>query len=351
VAGLAVLLPWLVRNALTVGAPLFPLAGTATGWWTDEQAVRFSAGHRAPPGTGWGERLAALWDQGFREGFGAAPGPDPWLPQWGVAFAAGAVALVILLLRRRHAAAGLAAMLVAQAAFWMTATHLKPRFLLPCAVPIAVAMALAFVPLGKPRSPASRRALAACCLLALLAWSLQPAAVLRMDPRMADPRGAVANLAELGGSVHDLGPGTRAEAEAALAEGTAMPLPWIANWILPPDAVLGCEGVADVFWCRRTPVWGTVWDGGPLARALRAHPDDVAAAREALRREGLTHLAVGESMLSRWKEAGWLDPALRPERVRAMASGLRPVAAMASGGVVYELPRPSAPTGPLPAQP
>ena len=49
--------------------------------------------------------------------------------------------------------------------------------------------------------------------------------------------------------------------------------------------------------------------------------------------------------------AGWLDPALRPERVRAMASGLRPVAAMASGGVVYELPRPSAPTGPLPAQP
>ena len=351
VAGLAVLLPWLVRNALTVGAPLFPLAGTATGWWTDEQAVRFSAGHRAPPGTGWGERLAALWDQGFREGFGAAPGPDPWLPQWGVAFAAGAVALVILLLRRRHAAVGLAAMLVAQAAFWMTATHLKPRFLLPCAVPIAVAMALAFVPLGKPRSPASRRALAACSLLALLAWSLQPAAVLRMDPRMADPRGAVANLAELGGSVHDLGPGTRAEAEAALAEGTAMPLPWIANWILPPDAVLGCEGVADVFWCRRTPVWGTVWDGGPLARALRAHPDDVAAAREALRREGLTHLAVGESMLSRWKEAGWLDPALRPERVRAMASGLRPVAAMASGGVVYELPRPSAPTGPLPAQP
>lgn len=336
--GFAVLLPWLVRNALALGAPVFPFAGRADGWWTAEQAGRFAAGHSAPPGTGLGDRLAALWDQGFREGFGPTPGPDPWLPQWGLAFAAGSLALAMLLLRRTRGTAGLAAMLAVQAAFWMAATHLKPRFLLPCAVPIAVAMAIAFAPSREPRSPAARRALAGCLLLALLAWSLQPAAVLRMDPRMRDPQGAVANLVDLGGAIRDLGPGTRAEATAALAEGSAMPLPWIANWILPADAVLGCEGIADVFWCRRTPVWGTVWDGGPLARALRAHPDDAAAAVDAMRREGLTHLAIGEAMLARWKAAGWLDPALQPDRVRAVAASLRPIAALASGGTVYELP-------------
>jgi hypothetical protein len=36
--------------------------------------------------------------------------------------------------------------------------------------------------------------------------------------------------------------------------------------------------------------------------------------------------------------AGWLDPALRPEAVRAVASRLREVARTSSGGAVYELP-------------
>jgi hypothetical protein len=89
-------------------------------------------------------------------------------------------------------------------------------------------------------------------------------------------------------------------------------------------------------------VWGTVWDGGPLARALRAHPDDPGAAIAAMRAEGLTHLAIGEAMLARWKAAGWLDPALDAARVRAVAGMLRPVATLTSGGTVYELPAPAA---------
>ena len=96
------------------------------------------------------------------------------------------------------------------------------------------------------------------------------------------------------------------------------------------------------FWCAATPAWGTTWDGGPLARALRAHPDDPSAAIDAMRAEGITHLAIGESMLARWKAAGWLDPALAPAGVRAVAARLTPVAAIASGGTVYALP-PAAP--------
>ena len=123
-----------------------------------------------------------------------------------------------------------------------------------------------------------------------------------------------------------------------------MPLAWWSNWRMPAGATLGCEGEADLFWCRTTPVWGTVWDGGPLARVLRMHGSDAAAAARALRdTEHLTHLAIGESMLARWKACGWLDPALAPERVRAVAALLRPVAHTASGGVVYEVPASPAP--------
>lgn len=123
-----------------------------------------------------------------------------------------------------------------------------------------------------------------------------------------------------------------------------MPLAWIANWRLPPGAVLGCEGEADVFWIRRTPAWGTVWDGGPLARALRAHPARPADAISALRSEGITHLAVGWAMLARWAEAGWLDPALAPGAVRAVTERLAPMARTTSGGVVYALDAAAPPT-------
>ena len=335
-----VLAPWLVRNAIDAGSPVFPFGGTGGGW-LPEQFARFSAGHSAPPGLGFGGRLAALWDHAFREGLGTAPDADPWLPQWGFAFWVGVAGIAALAARAPRAACALAAMLVAQLAFWMFATHLKPRFLLPCAVPLCAAAAAALAPLATMGASRVTRATCGGAVVALLvAWSLQPAWVLALDPRMNDPRGVVANLPSIGAAAMSIGPGTAASAKALEAEGAEVPLAWFANWCLPASARLGCEGEADVFWMVDAPAWGTAWDGGPLARALRAHPDDPAAAVEALRAGGLTHLAIGEATLARWKRAGWLDPALRPEAVRAVAARLRPVARTTSGGTVYALPAP-----------
>jgi hypothetical protein len=332
--------PWFLRNWIVVGNPLFPFAGNAPGWWDAEQLARFASGHAAPAGTGLGTRLAALWDQGFREGFGAAPDADPWLPQWGLAFGAGCAALAVAVARVPARGVPLALAFVAQCAFWMLATHLKARFLLPCAVPLCAAAGVAFAPRAAEPSRAARRATGALGTLLLLAWSAQPWLVLRMDPRMNDPNGPVANRAALGAAVADLGPGTKADADGCAADGSPMPLAWFANWRMPASGVLGCEGEADVFWCRTTPAWGTVWDGGPLARALRLHPLDARAAIAAMRADGITHLAVGEAMLARWKAAGWIDPALAPAAVRAVTARCRPVAPLVSGGVVYELPGP-----------
>lgn len=174
--------------------------------------------------------------------------------------------------------------------------------------------------------------------LLLVAWSLQPLLALRLDERMSGGNGALAMRGTLGPAIGLLGAGTKSDADALAAAGDAMPLAWWANWRLPAGARLGCEGEADLFWCVTTPSWGTTWDGGPLARALRAHPDDPRAAVAAMRAEGITHLAIGESMLARWRTAGWLDPALAPDRVHAVAAQLDPVAGLASGGTVYALP-------------
>jgi hypothetical protein len=337
-AAAVVLLPWLLRNWAAIGNPLFPFLGDAPGWWTAEQSGRFAAGHAAAAGTGFGARLTALWDHGFREGFGAAPGPDPWLPQWGLAFAVGTAAIVAATVRLPRAGLALAAALGAQCAFWMLATHLKARFLLPCAVPLCAAMGLALAPRAAAVPRGVRLATGAALGAWLVAWSLQPLLVLRADPRMSGPDGALAMRATLGPAITLLGPGTKADADAVASTGDPVPLAWFANWRLPAGACLGCEGEADVFWCDTTPRWGTTWDGGPLARALRAHPGDPGAAVDAMRAEGITHLAVGEAMLARWKAAGWLDPALDPAAVRAVAARLKPVAALVSGGTVYELP-------------
>ena len=339
-AATVVLLPWLVRNWADAGSPIFPFGGVGGGW-TAEQFARFAAGHAAPPGTGIGARVAALWDHGFREGLGAAPDADPWLPQWGFAFLAGLAALATMAARAPRAALALVAMLAAQAAFWMFATHLKSRFLLPCAVPLCAAMGAVLAPVvGPAASTGPRRAATAVAAMLLAAWSLQPAWVLSLDPRMNDPRGVPANLPAIGGAIGDVGPGTATDAQAMAAEAAPLPLAWFANWMLPAGSRLGCEGEADVFWCVDAPAWGTTWDGGPLARALRAHPDDPDAAVAALRAEGLTHLVIGDASLARWARAGWLDPALTPERVRAVTSRLRPVARMTSGGTAYEIPAP-----------
>jgi hypothetical protein len=353
---LLILAPWLIRNHAATGSWTFPfqvpLISSGNGWWSAEQMTRFAAGHTAGADIGIGARLRALVDAGFLQGFGAAPDADPWLPQWSVAFWIGSAAIVVLMIgmrnRRNMRKMGLAlgAMLVAQLLFWMFATHLKSRFLLPCAVPLTVATAVAAAPVLAQQT---RGIIVALSALLLTAWSLQPSLLMRIDTRTAsavelcasgravatDDEGQVA-VREI---ANDLGPGTAAFAQESATLGDAMPLAWIANWQLPPGAVLGCEGDADVFWCHTAPVTATVWDGGPLARVLRAHPDDPAAAVRALSiDEHLTHLAIGESMLARWKTAGWIDPILTPDRVRAVAALLNPVARTVSGGVVYKVP-------------
>ncbi|MFO0963439.1 MAG: hypothetical protein U0625_11125 [Phycisphaerales bacterium] len=345
-AGMAwlVLWPWMHRNGVATGSPTFPFVipwltpaeGTArNGWWSAEQIARFALAHRADPDLSWAQRLQALFDQGVRHGFGASPEGTPaasWLPQWSIAFPLGVAALPVMIWRQWRRGLAWGAMLGTQCAAWMLATHLQSRFLLPCLVPLTVVTAAAGAPwLARARAPAWRVAMA----VALVLWTMAPAALLFLDARTNR------NLqvwAQTDGATQVVAAGTRAAAQEAMDHRDPVPLAWAANHLLPADAVLGCEGEADLFWCVRTPQYGTVWDGGPLAQALRDQGNDIDGAIRALRERGITHLAIGGPMLDRWRAAGWIDPILTRDRVRAVEARLRPIAKLASGGTLYRLP-------------
>jgi hypothetical protein len=124
VAGLSAIGPWLARNWLACGNPVFPFAPGifGSGRWTPEQIERHARNHHAPPEVGVGERIGRLFSEdGLRHG------------QWGIALVVVALALAAAIAwpKSRRAGVLLGLALAVQAACWMMLTHLQSRFLLP----------------------------------------------------------------------------------------------------------------------------------------------------------------------------------------------------------------------------
>lgn len=133
--------PWLIKNVVLTGNPVFPLANQAFGAFPPgfgpEQSARFDAGHQPTArDASISGRFRLLWrhvlgdrDQRF--------GP--------IVFALAAVALIA---GRNRLVAALAVILLIQLGIWMFATHLYARFAVPLIIPLiplaAVAMTLSF---------------------------------------------------------------------------------------------------------------------------------------------------------------------------------------------------------------
>jgi len=126
--------PWLVRNAIWVGNPVFPeqqkLLGR--GYFSQEQSDRFYKAHKPRPDQqAFSARTIELWRQVFAD--------------WRFAYAPLPIALVAILLTiRRRETQLLLLMLLGLTAFWLIATHLQGRFYV-LAIPIA-AMAIGGLP-------------------------------------------------------------------------------------------------------------------------------------------------------------------------------------------------------------
>lgn len=293
-AGLAMTAPWLVRNAIGIDAPVFPLLGE--GWWTHEQALRFAAGHSPPPLAEWAN---SAWSQLLRFGIGTDPKMgDVWLPQWSLLWALVIASFVGLLLRGaelRRMAIALGVALLISFAFWLCMTHQKSRFMLPAA-PLAAVL----IGCGAARLEAARWSKFATLALALaaLAWGSVPLRLLSGEGR-GQPLAALGARAVMDGSA---GP-----AEALAGElGPAA----FANQLPPGDRV-ACLGLTNVFWFRNTPQYATVWDTVPID-ALPA----------SLQERSFTILIVQNEMLDLWGGAGWIDPQVGPTARAALLSQL-----------------------------
>ncbi|RMH14745.1 MAG: hypothetical protein D6695_00350, partial [Planctomycetota bacterium] len=145
IAGLVALSPWLIRNTLHGGNPIFPFATDVLGsaHWTAEQVERYARAHHFD-GTLFDRLRLAVWTN---------PHADPAAraverfrgttnPQWGLFFPAVVIAGASLVLvqlrgwmrkdRQPTIVAVLLGGLIAQLLAWMFLTHIQSRFLLPC---------------------------------------------------------------------------------------------------------------------------------------------------------------------------------------------------------------------------
>lgn len=150
------LAPWMIRNAMASGNPLFPFA--LTNWlgpahWDVEQVQRFLRFHVSHEPLMDRVKLLVLPDA---RDPAASPGHPVFRgmthPQWGVFFALVAISMPHAIFwwrgRGRKLSLLLSMAIVVQVALWLLTTHVQSRFLLPLIVPGVAIVALAFATPG-----------------------------------------------------------------------------------------------------------------------------------------------------------------------------------------------------------
>ncbi len=128
--------PWLIRNAVWTGNPVFPLASGVFGkaHFADDQVDRYRVAHSPTPAQRpLGGRLVSACDQ------------TEMSPQYGfIVLPLGVLAAIATARRRTALMVSLSAL--AMAVVWFGATHILPRFLTPVLPLLAVSFALAPMP-------------------------------------------------------------------------------------------------------------------------------------------------------------------------------------------------------------
>lgn len=358
VIGLAILAPWLVRNWLHYGNPVFPFATGLFGLgpWSAEQSAIFAAAHS--PDRSILERVSLLWTEWIGYGFAKlGDGGEELFPQWSAAPLLGIFGLASLLFRKttaRTACAGLSAIVVTLIA-WFFLTHLKSRFLLTTAVPLSLGVA-AFVPLLARfvvrRSELERTHAVPTTIAFLMAGLLaiptfanylrEPAKNTgREDTRLRAPSLSIGSIpVQTGEAVARLLADADAKGDTAMRTAILEQVtsPLAVNALLPADARVVGIGFATPLYMRRPITTTTVWDRGPIDIVAERAPDAPSTWGSLLRQLGFTHALVDPTMLQIWAKRGWLNPQLaRADWVEPFGRANRVISRTVDGKVLFEL--------------
>ncbi len=311
-AGVCMLAPWLVRNAMAGGNPVFPaLTGVfGSAHWSAEQVDRYTRAHTFDGGLLDALRLFVLPDPGDPAASASRPVHRGLLhPQWAFAAPIALVTGFIAVAFRGTRRVGIALVVgvAVQILVWATATHVQSRFLMPMLLPIALLAGLggwaALEWVSKARGP--RRGVLLSQAAVLLATSAMTLGIFAGEHR--GPFGPNHTIG-FGASyftnsrVHDEDP------------ALAPPDPYLRA-MLPDGAVLLTIGDAKALYKPEGTRYATTYDENDLARALRRFPGDPRAAMRSLE---ATHIYVDWLELNRLWRTGWADPALDPAAIQRL---------------------------------
>jgi hypothetical protein len=335
------LAPWLVRNAMASGNPVFPFAsgifaqadGTMAHW-AAEQIARHASAHRFD-GT-LADRLKLLLVPDANDPAGVVH-RGLRHPQWGefvlASLAVAAVAAWHAVARMRSANArvsvstnrlilALSLSVPLQLVLWLMTTHIQSRFLLPVLGSASVLLALLIagaISLRPQRSlDASRqlqRAIALLGCVLILTWWRAPAAM--NIPGIQIAQGIITPIAAILPKV-----------ELPLADPRVPPArPEAVVAALPPSSRVVLIGDATPLYFPQDAIaWSTTWDTSPYVKA---------GSLRALREAGFTHALINFAELSRLARSKFLDPRINPDAlIKEVQAGPPPIALWAKGAVV-----------------
>lgn len=312
-AGLAAIAPWMIRNWIASGNPVFPHAAglLGAGHWTIEQVERYAAAHRFTGG--WFDRLRLVFlaDQSDPAG---ARHRGPMHHQWAWFFPCATAGLAVLIAwaRTRTAGAILAAALATQLIAWITLTHMQSRFLLPAVVPGAAALGMLLA-----AANTRRRAIAM-----LSTWMLVPAAGYLVylykregsaghGPNILLAVGPGAFTGSIGRAMYDaLDPDER---RRFLSE--AGPTVYL-NMTARTQDVLYLLGDATPLYYTGKVLYNTTYDSSAIAQAIERHPDSPPRWVDALLARGVTRVLVNYAEIDRLTRSGWIDPRITPDSIQ-----------------------------------
>ena len=309
VMGTMAIAPWLARNWMATGNPVFPaMTGTfGTGHWTEEQAERFAGAHVFEGS--WLERIRLLLanDPDAGEGARLVQRLRGFAnPQWGLLLPLGVVGAVLAWgVAARRAAVILGLGLAFQIGGWLIATHLQSRFLLPCVLTLAP---LAGLGVAMGRGLGRIRFVVPGVVLAQTMFLVGIFAV-QQDGRP--------NAATGIGSSLDL---ARPPSETV---ASARPWAWV-NANLPSDATLYLVGDAAGYLYERDIVMNSTYDAWPIGDVMDAAPEAPGAWTAALRESGIDAVLVSFGEIERLRASGWIDPRVTPQRMDAWVRTLGP---------------------------
>ncbi|MDA1007507.1 MAG: hypothetical protein O2800_00690 [Planctomycetota bacterium] len=358
------LLPWLIRNTLASGNPLFPFAGSVFGLgtphdtvhWTTAQDAAFAAAHHAPPSAGF----VALWNEWIAFGIGTRLSPsEPWVWQWGpfpwIALAAAALVWVLPASKASRIDRALSLTLVLQLLFWMVATHQRSRFLIPTLPVGALLIGIQAARISWSEVPRTARS---AITVLLAAWCLLPAWILLHDgpppqkpldfiganprPRPLDFIGAneVANGHWLAKYLQD----DQAPSSKWITSAQECAAPFACNHLAGEKRTILLVGDSAPFWIEDPFITASVWDGAGLASIIEANPSDSEAWVESIRSLGATHVLFDDAMLSRWRHSGWLSLVVSEDAIATLRSRLDLVTTTRQGALYRVPPRKDTPS-------